>query len=109
MARFGGDEFVVLLNELSKDRSESIAEAGAIAEVIRRSLAEHYMLRAAESDPLSAAIEHHCTASLGVVVFTGHEASQDELIDWADSAMYQAKEDGRNLIRYHRGQAEPQG
>lgn len=109
VARFGGDEFVVLLNELSKDRAESIAEAGAIAEVIRRSLAEPYMLRAAESDPLSAAIEHHCTASLGVVVFTGHEASQDELIDWADSAMYQAKEDGRNLIRYHRGQAEPQG
>ncbi len=109
VARFGGDEFVVLLNELSTGRGESIAEAGAIAEVIRRSLAEPYVLRAAESDPLPATIKHHCTASLGVVVFTGHEASQDELIDRADSAMYQAKEDGRNLIRFHQGQAEPQG
>lgn len=106
VARFGGDEFVVLLNELSTDRGESIAEAGAIAEGIRESLAQPYVLHASESDPLHARIEHHCTASLGVVVFSGHEATQEEVIDWADSAMYRAKEEGRNLIQYHQGQAD---
>ena len=109
VARFGGDEFVVLLNQLSTDRDESTAQARVIAEVIRESLAQPYLLHAPESDPLHAMIEHHCTASLGVVVFSGHEATQEEVIDWADSAMYQAKEDGRNLIRYHQGQADFQG
>ncbi len=46
-------------------------------------------------------MEHHCTASIGVVVFIDGEGSQDDFLRWADGAMYQAKEAGRNLIRFH--------
>ena len=44
-------------------------------------------------------VEYHCSASIGVVVFNS-ETSQDDIIKWADMAMYQAKDDGRNLIRF---------
>ena len=47
------------------------------------------------------AVEHHCTASIGVALFINHETSQDEIFKWADKAMYQAKEAGRNSIRFH--------
>jgi diguanylate cyclase (GGDEF)-like protein len=44
-------------------------------------------------------VEHHCTASIGVVIFIDHEGSQDDILKWADAAMYQAKEAGGNRIR----------
>jgi diguanylate cyclase (GGDEF)-like protein len=46
-------------------------------------------------------VEHQCSASIGVVVFANHEASPDDLIKWADDAMYQAKDAGRNSIRFY--------
>ncbi|MBK8120042.1 MAG: diguanylate cyclase [Sulfuritalea sp.] len=43
-------------------------------------------------------------AQLGVALFVDPEASQDEILKWADTAMYRAKEAGRNPIRlYHPG------
>jgi GGDEF domain-containing protein len=36
-----------------------------------------------------------------VVVFTDHEGSQDDILKWADGAMYRGKEAGRNLIQFH--------
>ena len=44
--------------------------------------------------------EHHCTASIGVVLFINHENNCDDLIKHADIAMYQAKDDGRNRIHF---------
>jgi diguanylate cyclase (GGDEF)-like protein/PAS domain S-box-containing protein len=101
VARFGGDEFVVLLSDLSVDRAAALSEAGIVAEKIRARLSQPYVLNVKQADQTQAAIEHHCTASIGVVVFDGREGSLNDVIDWADSAMYQAKEDGRNLIRFH--------
>ena len=102
VARFGGDEFVVLLSDLSVNPPAASAEACAVAEKIRTRLSQPYALDVRQTgQPRQAPIEHRCTASIGVVVFDGREASQNEVIDWADSAMYQAKEDGRNLIRFH--------
>jgi PleD family two-component response regulator len=46
-------------------------------------------------------VEHRCTISIGVVVFINHEGGQDDILMWADAAMYQAKEAGRNLIRFY--------
>lgn len=102
VARFGGDEFVVLLDELDTDESQSTSQAGIVAEKIRAALSVPYQLtikRAMEEN--AATIEHKCTASIGVIVFINHEASQYDILKWADDAMYRAKERGRNLIQFH--------
>ena len=98
VARFGGDEFVVMISELSLEKQESLAEAGIIAEKIRRQLAEPYLLTVKRRDRPDEAVEHQCTASIGVVLFVNHEAGPDKILKWADAAMYRAKESGRNRV-----------
>ncbi len=102
VARFGGDEFVVLLSELSTQPGEAAEQAVAIAEKVRTRLAEPYVLQSAPSAP---AIRHECTASIGVAVFRGRDESQNAVIDRADAAMYRAKEEGRNRIQCAPGPA----
>ena len=99
-ARFGGDEFVVVLSELESDKAESCKQAGIIAEKIRSSLSQPFVLTKRQGAAAESIIEHQCTSSIGVVVFINHEASQEDVIKWADMTMYQAKQDGRNLIRF---------
>ena len=100
VARFGGDEFVVMLCDLSPDRDESAAQAMIVARRIHTALAAPYLLTR-HDDNTAAAVEHHCTASIGVALFVGQESSQNDIIKWADTAMYQAKAAGRNSIRFH--------
>ena len=102
VARFGGDEFVVLLCELSTQPGEAAEQAVAIAEKVRTRLAEPYVLQSAPSAP---AVRHECTASIGVAVFRGRDESQNAVIDRADAAMYRAKEEGRNRIQCAPGPA----
>jgi diguanylate cyclase (GGDEF)-like protein/PAS domain S-box-containing protein len=102
VARFGGDEFVVLLSELSTQPGEADEQAVAIAEKVRTRLAEPYVLQSAPSAP---SIRHECTASIGVAVFRGRDESQNAVIDRADAAMYRAKEEGRNRIQCAPGPA----
>lgn len=100
VARIGGDEFVVILSELDADKQPSIAKAGNVAEKIRVTLAEPYLLTRKQEGNAEATVEHHCTSSIGVVVFINHEASQEDVLKWADMAMYQAKESGRNQVKF---------
>ncbi len=99
VARFGGDEFVVILNELNTDESESNSQARNVAEKIRSFVSAPYLL-IHNDGKTDITVEHHCTASIGAVMFIGHEASQDDILKWADAAMYQAKDAGRNSIRF---------
>jgi diguanylate cyclase (GGDEF)-like protein/PAS domain S-box-containing protein len=101
VARFGGDEFVVILGDLHESKVESVSQAAIIAEKIRSSLCAPYALSCRRADGLTTPIAHDITASIGVVVFMGNDLSQDELLKYGDAAMYRAKEDGRNLIRFH--------
>ncbi len=101
VARFGGDEFVVMLSELYTNKDESAQQAGIIAEKIRLALAEPYLLTITTGGTSDMTVEHHCQASIGVAIYFNHEANQDEIIKWADLAMYQAKESGRNLVRFY--------
>jgi len=101
VARFGGDEFVVMISELYSNKAESTTHAIIVAEKIRNALSAPYQLNIQLTDKPAIVVEHHCTVSIGVVVFINHEGSQDDIIKWADSAMYQAKESGRNLIRFY--------
>ncbi len=101
VARIGGDEFVVVMGDLNESKAESGSQALTIANKIHSALAEPYALIVQREGKAEATVEHHCTASIGVVVFIDGEGSQDDFLRWADGAMYQAKEAGRNLIRFH--------
>ena len=90
-----------MLSELSTDKAESMAQARGVAEKIRASLAAPYRLTVALPCHGNTTVEHCCSASIGVVLFVNHEAGQDEVLRWADAAMYRAKDAGRNAIRFH--------
>jgi diguanylate cyclase (GGDEF)-like protein len=107
VARFGGDEFVVLVGGLSSDRKSSMVQVGSIAEKIRTSLAEPYLLTVQHPDQPDAFVEHRCSVSIGVVVFIKQEADESDLLKWADAAMYQAKNAGRDAIRFYEEQTQP--
>ncbi|MCF8197581.1 MAG: diguanylate cyclase [Sulfuritalea sp.] len=100
VARFGGDEFVVILNELNSDKPESTSQAGIVADKIRSALSTPYRLAIRSDGKSDSTVEHHCTASIGVVMFINHDASHDDILRWADAAMYHAKDAGRNSIRF---------
>lgn len=101
VARFGGDEFVVMLNELAADKAESGAQALVVAEKIRMALSEPYLLTFSRDGITDISVEHRCTASIGVTLFINYDGSQDDILKWADTAMYRSKEAGRNLIRFY--------
>jgi diguanylate cyclase (GGDEF)-like protein/PAS domain S-box-containing protein len=91
VARFGGDEFVVLLEALSLHAGEAATQAESVAKIVV-ALGKPYFLR-----------EHRCssTPSVGIVIFLeDEEETRDELIKKADAAMYQAKAAGRNTVRF---------
>ncbi|WP_083777140.1 PAS domain S-box protein [Gallionella capsiferriformans] len=100
VARFGGDEFVVMLSELDAGKSDATVQARLVAEKILAALSEPYVLKISTSDEFSS-VEHHCTASIGVTVFLNHVTRQDDILKQADDAMYVAKGAGRNSIRFH--------
>ena len=99
VARFGGDEFVVLLSELNGARAASAAQACMVAEKIRVRLAEPYVLPVRHKGANSLLVEHQSSSSIGLVLFLDHEHSEGDLLRWADIAMYQAKDSGRDRIQ----------
>jgi diguanylate cyclase (GGDEF)-like protein/PAS domain S-box-containing protein len=91
VARFGGDEFVLVLEDLSKDFLEAAAQTEAIGQKIRTELNKPYQLTERK---------HHNSPSIGATLFNAHEQPLEELLKQADIAMYQAKQDGRNTLRF---------
>lgn len=104
VARFGGDEFVLMITELDADESKSVEQAAVIAEKILATLSEPYLLNIRRPGEADTRLEHRCTASIGVALFLDHDAPQEHILKRADTAMYQAKVAGRNQIRFHDGQ-----
>ncbi len=85
-ARFGGDEFVVVLPDTS------VAEALRIGEQLRAAIAESTQLEGREVDLTEV------TASIGVAAFPEHAGDADALISAADAAMYAVKRGGKNAV-----------
>ena len=92
VARLGGDEFVVLLEEMAEGEEDASQKASHIAEKIRSALALPYELNECI---------HHSSPSIGVCLFKGTRHSVDALLKHADVAMYQAKDAGRNTVRFY--------
>ncbi len=91
VARLGGDEFVVLLEEVDTNAEQASQKVALIAEKIRAALAVPYQLKGQE---------HHSSPSIGVSLYRGNAESVDALLKYADMAMYEAKESGRNAVRF---------
>lgn len=106
VARYGGDEFVVVLGGLDADEQKSIDQAAHIAEKIRATIALPYLLQSQHAD--GKLIEHRCTASIGLTLI-GKDSDESELFERADMAMYVAKEAGRNMVRFFESTATVSG
>ena len=91
VARFGGDEFVVMLEALSAELHEAAAQAETVAEKLLASLNQPFDLDGAQ---------HYSTPSIGITLFGDERLTVDELLKRADLAMYQAKAAGRNTQRF---------
>ncbi len=91
VARIGGDEFVIIMESLSKDPFEAAAQTETVAEKILLSLNSPYRLDKHEVSTSS---------SIGITLFSSHEQKIEELCKQADIAMYQAKNTGRNSHRF---------
>jgi diguanylate cyclase (GGDEF)-like protein len=87
VARFGGDEFIVLLPFI-----DSSADALSAAEKIRLAISAPFQL---------VGQSLHVSTSIGIATFPDHGTDEATLLKHADMAMYQAKSDGRNLVRVY--------
>ena len=100
IARFGGDEFIALIQGLSADKPTARELAHGIAEKIRTALAAPFELDIVRERKADAAVVYRSAASIGGLVFVDHELSRDELFKLADAAMYESKRIGGNSIYF---------
>ena len=91
VARLSGDEFVVVLTVLDQDIVSAALKAGEVCEKIRQCISKPF-----RHDDMDLRL----TGSVGVAVYPDKNAGVDELLRYADTAMYQVKDKGRNGIEF---------
>jgi len=91
VARLGGDEFVVLLPDISDDPDVTANHVRQVADKIRAALSRPYRLDEHEL---------HVTPSIGIALFPLGQERADDVLRQADTAMYRAKEGGRNTAQF---------
>ena len=92
VARQGGDEFVVVLEDLGDTPEEAAARSEETAQRILTVLREPYELDGGA---------HHSSLSMGITIFSGMRETVDELLKRADLALYRAKDAGRDTLRFY--------
>ena len=85
LARYGGDEFTIILPEASQEQAFSVAQR------IKRAV-EKMNLRSPDGESM------HATSSIGVAIYPDHAKNPRDLFLLADNMMYKAKRLGRNSI-----------
>ena len=93
VARFGGDEFVVVLSNLDSDREQSLAQITVVAKKILAALSVKY-----EIPVDGGVIEYFSTVSVGCKLFIDEQESPDNILKLADMSMYRAKKSGGNQM-----------
>jgi len=100
VARLGGDEFVVMLPHLDTSEDLAMTQAMAKAEQVHQILRQPFELETQNRIGLHAmTLRYTCSGSIGVALFGLVDEPLTEVLKRADVAMYQSKQDGRNLIR----------
>jgi diguanylate cyclase (GGDEF)-like protein/PAS domain S-box-containing protein len=92
VARLGGDEFVILLPDLGESQHQAITKAELIAEKVHGVFERPFII---EGHTL------HTTTSIGVAVTDAENGNTDDLLKHADTAMYQAKKEGRGQTSFY--------
>lgn len=92
VARMGGDEFIIVLENIGADAEAAAASVEAVGMKIIETLQQ----------PCTLPSDHvvHCSASVGATLFNDRYQAIEDLLKQADIAMYQAKADGRNVLRF---------
>lgn len=90
-ARLGGDEFVALVVDLVADDESVISATRRRAEELRAAIEKPANIRGNEI---------HVSVSIGISILDANTGSVDDLLKHADTAMYRAKDDGRNVVRF---------
>jgi diguanylate cyclase (GGDEF)-like protein/PAS domain S-box-containing protein len=88
LARIGGDEFVVLLDDMA-----SAENAAAVADKLLHRLSEPFQVH--------DGVDVYVGASMGICLYPRDGGDPDTLLQHADSALYQAKANGRNTYRFY--------
>ncbi|WP_415903800.1 putative bifunctional diguanylate cyclase/phosphodiesterase [Neptuniibacter sp. QD48_55] len=91
-ARFGGDEFVILLPETGSSSDVCADVSAHVAQEVLKVMSEPFSI---EGHTL------YCTASLGIAVFPASDASAQDIIRQADTALYRVKAMGRNGFQFY--------
>ncbi|MDO8350832.1 MAG: EAL domain-containing protein [Gallionella sp.] len=91
VSRFGGDEFVLLLEGLSEEKAHVAVQVQVVGEKVLEALSQPYLLDGCE---------FHSSSSMGITLFVNYKEKLDELLKQADTAMYEAKKSGRNTLRF---------
>lgn len=98
VARLGGDEFVVLQTAASSKSPEQASDCAlTIAKRIQKALFIPYSLQG---------YEHHVTSSIGITLFGKDNKEIDAIFKQADTAMYAAKDKGRNTFSFYNNQMQ---
>lgn len=101
VVRLGGDEFVVLLPDLGNDVSAARERAHIVAERILAEVARPYAFLAVACHELPPA-SFECGLSIGATLFrSGASRPFENLLKYADAAMYEAKKQGRHRVVFH--------
>lgn len=90
--RIGGDEFIILANAQDGIHSDIIEQSRVIAEKVIDTINMAYLIDSHEL---------YISASIGITLYTGMDETVEILLKRADTAMYQAKEAGRNTYRFY--------
>lgn len=91
VSRAGGDEFVIMLENIGVDQDVAATHALRLSERVMEMLGEVFVLEG---------FEHYATASVGITLFQGEGHHHLQLLTQADVAMYAAKQAGKNTLRF---------
>ncbi len=91
-ARLGGDEFVLLLPEVSDDEDTALSHTQEVAEKVIDAIGRLIKVKQHQL---------HITTSIGIILFPLQSDDPDDVLKYADVAMYQAKERGKNTYQFY--------
>ncbi|NOQ34639.1 MAG: EAL domain-containing protein [Methylococcaceae bacterium] len=97
LARLNGDEFIIILPNLGKEKQKSAEAASCLAEKIRLELANVYSI---EEQTL------HISVSIGITLFPNQDKNLEALLKQADTAMNHAKDNGQNQVQFFNPQMQ---